>query len=225
VTGPPRDAAALAALCAAIPETYERQAAAWDAQRPRGLHELVWLDRAVAGLGPGAPVLDLGCGAGAPIAEWLFGQGFDVTGHDVSPAMLALARVRLPAARWTLGDMRLYLPQGPFAAIIGWDSVFHLDPAAQRALIPRLLARLAPGGRLLVSVGPRAGEAVGCVGSEAVYHASLNPAEYVALCRRAGCASADVVTEDPDCDFRSLLLAQRTGCKHEQGPVPPVAPG
>ncbi|WP_238547638.1 class I SAM-dependent methyltransferase [Meridianimarinicoccus roseus] len=204
-------AAGLAALRDAIPAVYQRQAAVWDAQRPRGLHERAWLERAVAGLAPGAPVLDLGCGAGDPIAGWLIGQGFAVTGLDVAPAMLALARARFPQACWLEGDMRGALPDGPFGAILGWDSVFHLVPADQRALIPRLVARLAPGGRLLVSVGPRAGEELGRVGGEPVYHASLDPDDYRALCRAAGCAQVRLVTEDPDCDFRSLLLARRAG--------------
>jgi len=224
VSGPPRDAAALAALCAAIPATYQRQAAAWDALRPRGLHERVWLERAVAGLKPGDAVLDLGCGAGDPIAAWLVARGFAVTGQDVAPAMLARARARLPDAHWVLGDMRAVLPDGPFAAIIGWDSVFHLDPGAQRALIPRLVARLAAGGRLLASVGPRAGATVGRVGDAPVYHASLDPEDYVALCRTAGCTSADVVAKDPACDFRSLLLARRPVRAPGFDRAPPVVP-
>lgn len=201
--------AAPEALRLAVIETYERQAAVWDAQRPRGLQERGWIDRALAGAAPGAPVLDLGCGAAEPIAAYLIGQGFAVTGLDAAAAMLAIARDRFPAADWVQGDMRALDLPTRFAAIIGWDSFFHLGQADQRALIPRLVRHLAPGGRLLLTVGPQAGEVLGRVGEEPIYHASLSPEDYAALCRQAGCRAVTFVAEDPACGFRTLLLAQR----------------
>ena len=48
-------------------------------------------------LSPGAAVLDLGCGAGAPSTGWL-AQRFSVTGVDVSGRQLELARHWVPEA-------------------------------------------------------------------------------------------------------------------------------
>ena len=47
---------------------YEENAAAWDRQRGRDLHERAWLERFAALLPAGGGVLDIGCGMGEPIA-------------------------------------------------------------------------------------------------------------------------------------------------------------
>jgi len=198
----------LRVLHAAVPDTYDRLAGRWDADRSRRFVEADWIARAVAGLPSGSAVLDLGCGSGVPITRELAARGFAVTGLDVAPAMLEIARRRLPDVRWIEADMRRFVPDGCFAAIIGWDSVFHLAADEQRALVPRLLRRLACGGRLLLSVGPGAGETVGRVADTPVYHASLDPEEYAGFCRAAGCASVCFVPADPTCSGHSVLLAR-----------------
>ena len=93
---------------------YDANAPTFDAGRGRGLVERPWLDRLLARVPPGGRVLDLGCGAGEPIAAYLLAQGRDVTGLDFSPAMLRLARSRFPAARWIEGDMRMLDLAGRF---------------------------------------------------------------------------------------------------------------
>ena len=45
-------------------------------------------------------------GMGEPIARYLIGRGFAVTGLDSSPSLVALCRERFPAAEWVVGDMR-----------------------------------------------------------------------------------------------------------------------
>lgn len=203
--------AALDRLHASVPATYQAKAAAWDAVRSRAFFERGWIDRAVAGLAPGEAVLDLGCGAGEPIAAHLIARGFRVTGLDVAPTMLAIARARLPQATWLAGDMRDAPLPGGLGAIIAWDSVFHLSGAEQAALIPRLVGQLRPGGRMLLTVGPAAGEVVGQVEGAPVYHASLAPETYRRLCRDAGCAEVEIAPEDPAAAGHTLLLARRAG--------------
>src|SRR6516225_1422189 len=44
-------------------------------------------------------VVDLGCGSGI-LAEPIAAAGFDVAGYDISPAMIALARKRVPGGRF-----------------------------------------------------------------------------------------------------------------------------
>src|SRR5690606_3687165 len=185
---------------------YDANAATFDAGRGRGLIERPWLDRLLARVPPGGRVLDLGCGAGEPIAAYLLAQGRAVTGLDFSPAMLRLARSRFPAARWIEGDMRMLDLAGRFHGIVGWDSFFHLTRDEQRALIPRLARHLAPGGGMLLTVGPEEGEALGRVGEGEVYHASLSPAEYRERLGEAGVDVEAFVPEDPACG-RSVLLA------------------
>ncbi|MGB6229778.1 MAG: methyltransferase domain-containing protein, partial [Litorimonas sp.] len=60
------------------------------------------LVRAV-GAGPGMRALDLCCGHGI-VAEGLVAAGAEVTALDFSPAMLVLARERVPEATFMEGD-------------------------------------------------------------------------------------------------------------------------
>jgi trans-aconitate methyltransferase len=196
-------------IAGAMRGVYERQASKWDAVRSRALSEAVWLDRALAMTAPGEWVLDLGCGAGDPIAAYVAASGRRVHGVDFAAPMIGLARARLPDQRWTVGDMRGLDLGEAYAAIIGWDSFFHLTADEQVALIPRLAAHLQPGGALLLTVGPEAGQRIGQVGGEAVYHASLAPQDYAARLAHAGIELLVFVAEDPVCGGRSVLFGQR----------------
>ncbi len=117
---------------------YDCSAAEWHAARGPLAHEARWLDLATGALAPGAAVLDLGCGSGYPIAAALLARGLAVTGVDFAPAMLAIARQSLPMGHWIEADLTELPDLGCFDAILGWDSLFHLSPEAQRRLLPRL---------------------------------------------------------------------------------------
>jgi hypothetical protein len=99
-------------------------------------------------------------------------------GSTFAEPMLAMARTRFPEARWINADMRDLDLGESFAGLIAWDSFFHLSPDEQRSTIPRLARHVAPGGCLLLTVGPSASERIGSVGGEPVYHASLSIDEY-----------------------------------------------
>lgn len=188
---------------------YETHAAAWDAQRSRVLFEKGWLDRLLAFSAPGDCVLDVGCGAGEPVAGYLVARGRRVCGVDFSAPMLEMARARFPGERWTLGDMRVLDLGETFSGVIAWDSFFHLTAEEQRATLPRLAGHVAPGGALLATVGPAEGEAIGAVDGAAVYHASLSIAEYERWLNAAGMRLVAFTPDDPDCAGHSVLLAAR----------------
>ncbi|MEM6371735.1 MAG: class I SAM-dependent methyltransferase [Pseudomonadota bacterium] len=190
-------------------EVYERQAQAYDTSRSRALFEARWLARFAASLPDGARVLDLGCGAGEPIARWFMAEGFAVTGVDFAEPMLAIARRRWPDGDWRQGDMRRLNLGETFDGIVAWDSFFHLTPDEQRRCIADMARHLVPGGALLVTVGPRAGEAQGNVGGETVYHASLSPAAYAACLEDNGLRLTGFLAEDPDTDKHSVLMARK----------------
>ncbi len=188
---------------------YEAAAPVFDRERDRRLSEGNWLARFRAMLPPGKPVLDLGCGAGEPIAAYLIAAGHPVTGVDFAPAMLAIARSRFPAETWIEADMRALDLGRRFGGIVAWDSFFHLGADEQRALIPRLAEHLLPGGALLLTTGPDAGEAWGSVAGAAVHHESLSPAGYAAAFEAAGLLVRAFVAEDADCTGHSVWLACR----------------
>jgi trans-aconitate methyltransferase len=199
-------------------EVYRRNAHAWDASRSRGLHEKAWLDRLLDPVPCGGAVLDLGCGAGDPIGRYVLSRGFRLTGLDSAAEMLAIAHARLPDGRWIHADMRDLDLREHFDAIVGWDSFFHLQPDEQRRLLPRLAAHIGPGGGLMLTVGPKAGEPIGSVAGEPVYHASLSPEEYARRLVACGMSVVAFTPEDPACAGRSVLLARRD--KHKAPPRP-----
>ncbi len=203
------DAPADEALAAGTQGVYERNAEGYDARRSRALFEARWLRRFASALPEGGHVLDLGCGSGRPIAGWLIGEGFRLTGADFSEPMLELARARWPKGDWRLADMRTLDYPETFDGIIGWNSFFHLTREEQRACLPRLARHLKPGGALMVTVGPEAGEVAGTVEGEPVFHASLSPAEYATILEACGMRLRAFIAEDPDCDFHSVLIARR----------------
>lgn len=192
-----------------IIEQYDRLAREWDAVRPREMIEEPWLRKFAARVRPGGTVLDLGCGAGAPISEWLMRSGFALTGVDAAPAMIAICQERWPAATWHNEDMR-HLDLGrTFDAILAWDSYFHLRQEDQRRMFRIFACHARPGASLLFSSGPVAGEVVGTLCGEPLYHASLGPDEYRTLLREHGFRVIDHKAEDTECDGRTVWLAQR----------------
>lgn len=192
-----------------IRDVYESQAALYDAQRSRALFEARWLARFAACLPPGGRVLDLGCGAGEPIARWFIAEGFRVTGVDFAEAMLEIARSRWPQGDWRQGDMRSFDLGETFDGIIAWDSFFHLTPDEQRSCIARMTVHLKPGASLLMTVGPEAGEVTGTVGDRAVYHASLSPAQYATCLEQNGLRLTGYLAEDPETNKHSVLMARK----------------
>ena len=186
---------------------YETHARAFDRDRGRSLMERGYLEAVTAGLQPRARVLDLGCGAGEPIARFFIERGFDLTGVDAAPAMIAICKERFPGL-WVEADMRgLVLPLR-FHAIVAWDSFFHLTRNEQRAMFPVFAQHITPGGLLLFTSGPRDGEVTGDLYGNALYHASLAPDEYRALLKAAGFEVLRYQEEDPECGGHTVWLAR-----------------
>lgn len=187
---------------------YERHALAFDRDRDKSLFEQGWLDRFRAAIGVGADVLDVGCGSGEPIARALIACGHRVTGLDASPSLVGLCASRFPDQTWIVSDMRRMALGARFGGIIAWDSLFHLGPADQRAMFAVFGAHAKPGAALMFTSGPAAGEAIGSYRGDTLYHASLDPADYVALLADAGFAVLGHRVEDPGCGGRTVWLAR-----------------
>lgn len=190
---------------------YDRQAQAYDKARGRSLFEARWLARFAACLPKGSRVLDLGCGAGEPIARWFMAEGFAVTGVDFSGPMLEIAQTRWPEGDWRQADMRALDLGETFDGIIGWNSFFHLTEAEQRACIPRLADHLKTGGTCMLTVGPHAGETTGTVAGETVFHASLSPAQYATTLEECGLRLTGFLAEDPEANRHTVLMARKDG--------------
>lgn len=189
---------------------YERHALAFDADRSRALFERNWLDRFLRLLPRGGHILDLGCGGGEPIARYMIDSGFRLTGVDIAPSLVKLARTRFGRQQWIEGDMRtVAFDPAAFDGVIAWHSLFHLGHDAQEAMFPRIASWLRPGGVLLFTSGPDRGECIGEYRGDPLYHASLAPHEYRALFAANGLAGIAHRADDPDCGNATIWLANK----------------
>ncbi len=127
-------------------------------------------------LPPQARVVDIGCGQGLVASllqacvdrqqagDWPSAwpvqasasayTGIELMRKDVARAERALCSLPL-APRFVCADMRTVpLPSCDLVVIL--DVLHYVDPAAQQAVLQRVRAALAPGGRLLLRVGDAA---------------------------------------------------------------------
>ena len=190
-------------------ELYRRHAQSWVARRGTNLTEQSWIDRFLGHLPRHPCVLDIGCGSGHPIGAYLLANGCALTGIDAAPELIDIARNRAPSGRWLVADMRDLRLNRTFDGILAWHSTFHLTPDDQRQMFSIFAQHAAPSAVLMFTSGPRHGVELGELEGDALYHASLDPAEYRQLLDAHGFQVRDHVAEDPDCGSSTIWLAQR----------------
>jgi SAM-dependent methyltransferase len=99
-------------------------------------------------------VLDMGCGDGSA-ARTLVDAGHRVSGIDLSPAFVRLARRRVPEASFSVGSfVDASLPAGldailAIGEVLGYASDHRVRALSLHAILERLGAHLAPGGFML----------------------------------------------------------------------------
>jgi SAM-dependent methyltransferase len=200
---------AFAQVSAATQDVYDRKAHEWHQGRPSTEFEQKWIERFTARIPKGGHVLDLGCGSGKPVADYLLGLGYQLTGLDYAPGMIKLAKDTYPNANWRVGDMAQDLPAGPFDGIISWDGFFHLKRQDQTELLRKIARHIKPGGALMLTVGGKDGEVLGSVYGEQVYHASLDPEAYKSLLSENGFRDVLYEANHTDAHGRTILFGYR----------------
>jgi ubiquinone/menaquinone biosynthesis C-methylase UbiE len=107
-----------------------------------------------------AKVLDVGCGAGIPVAKFLVDSGFEVVGIDFSEKMLRLARKNVPQATFIKKDVtRLDFADDSFDGLTAFYSIIHVPREKHSLLFKSFNRILKPNGIMLVCMGPDEWEA------------------------------------------------------------------
>ena len=166
-----------------------------------------------ARLDDGDAVLDVGCGAGVPIAKLLAAR-YRVTGVDVSSEMVLRARRNVPSGSFLCADtMTVSLPPSSFDVVVALYSVFHLPRAEHQGLFRRVHRWLKPGGYFLctLSHGSEGGYTEEDFFGATMYWSNYGLTEYVEILNEVGFAV--LKTRSTLCDGgeedHPLLLLQR----------------
>ena len=113
-----------------------------------------YLEDLLARLAPASRTLDLGCGAGYPVALRLAGAGHKVIGIDISEKQLQLARQRLAKASLLRMDLAAmgFAPRS-FDAVVSFYAIFHVPRVHHRQILESIHGILVRGGYLLATLG------------------------------------------------------------------------
>lgn len=127
-------------------------------------------------------VLDAGCGTGRMLPV-LLDAGLEVSGADLSPGMIAVAREQHPSVRLEVAGLdALPFGDGSFDGVLAWYSIIHTAPGSLGPVLAELRRVLRPGGHLLLAFQAGAGtrRILRGYGTEAAVDAHLHDPEDVA---------------------------------------------
>ena len=136
----------------AVIDFFDHAAAGWDAQlvRNEAVIEQI-LDN--AGIHPGVSVLDVACGTGVLIPDYLRRGAAQVTAIDISSEMVRIAREKFPQKNVTIlcGDAA----QASFSELFDCIMIYNAFPhfPEPEHVISHLAGLVKPGGTLSVAHG------------------------------------------------------------------------
>ncbi len=134
---------------------YDQIADAYLAER-RQFKNHTYLHWLIDELPRGSTVLDIGCGAGMPIDEFLIKHGYLVWGFDVSKKQIELARKLVPRASFGVKDMAdLEFDEYEVDAVVAFYAIFHIPREQHLDLLKKIRSYLQPGGLLLITMSTK----------------------------------------------------------------------
>ena len=160
-------------------------------------------------------VMDLGCGPGAPIDAYLVKKGFDVTGVDFCRRLLALARGKVPGAKFINEDFsKVTFNEESFDAVISLYAIFHIPRKEHKDLFLRMRRFLKPHGLVLVTLGTSGneyGEEKNWCGAPIMVWSTYDPDRYREIITNVGFTilESDFEGEPTDDEYHFWLLAQK----------------
>jgi ubiquinone/menaquinone biosynthesis C-methylase UbiE len=182
---------------------YSRIAARYNQHRNR-FHNEQELERFVSLLTREAHVLDAGCGTGVPVTRFLVERGIRVTGIDIAPGMIALAREQVPEADFMKGDMtQLAFPDESFNGIVSTFAIIHVPREKHSGIYQNFYRVLKPGGILFFSTGADAWEGTDEYLGTTMFWSHYDAKTSLAYTKAAGFTilSDDIITRDDETHY------------------------
>jgi len=100
----------------------------------------------------GASLLELGCGTAGATTQ-LLARHFRVTGIDISPRSIAIARLAVPNATFVAADMtRVGFAAQSFDCVAAFYSIIHVPREELLALFTNVADWLRPGGHFVATM-------------------------------------------------------------------------
>lgn len=146
----------------------------------------------IALLPPVARVLDVGCGAGRDLSQFL-SSGVQAVGLDLSPNLAEIAR-RQSGCEVIVGDLLAPPRMTPFDGVWAMASLLHIERARIGEALASLASMLKPGGALFASVKRGTGEVVDDTGR---WFTLYDEAQWASNLREASFDIVEITGEPP----------------------------
>lgn len=146
---------------------YEKVADDYASKRNQ-FESIKYLEMFIPLVEKGKTILDIGCGAGRPVDEFLVRHGYAVNGVDISERMIELAKQNVPQGFFEVKDMTK-LKEGEYCVdgIVSFYAIFHTPRQQHQKLLSTFASFMPKGGALLITMGAEEWE-----GTENDFHGS-----------------------------------------------------
>lgn len=189
---------------------YDAAAESYSAERDQ-FESQKHLERFRALIPPPGEVLDVGCGSGIPVDRYLVEEGYSVTGIDLSPKQIELAKGSVPGAHFEVMNM-LDLRSGQYDVdgILSFYAIFHTPRERHEELLNTLASFLRPGGVMLITMGASDYE-----GTEEDFHgvemywSHYDPPRNRELVEKAGLTVVSDEIDEGGSEHHQVIIARR----------------
>ncbi len=169
-----------------------------------------YLDKLNEYLKADSQILDMGCGAGIPIDDYLAGLGHNVTGVDISERQIELAKINVPKATYYVSDMsEMNFQPNSLDAVVSFYAIFHLPKEEHLDLFKKVHALLRDEGIFLATLGYEEWE-----GSEEFHGVTMHWSHYgkdknLALVKQAGFDVVQAEVDESGGESHLVVLARK----------------
>ncbi len=156
-----------------VKNSYNKIASRYAAQRDQ-FKSIKYLEKFITYIPKGKTILDVGCGAGKPVDEFLVKNGYAVNGIDISERMIELAKQNVPDAFYEVKDMtKLADSEYCVDGIVSFYAIFHTPREGHLAILNKFTSFMPSGGTILITMGFSEWE-----GSEEFHGANMSWSHY-----------------------------------------------